>query len=377
MEQKGRPDYGYDAPLPEADRDLENPAEAVPAQNAPVENQADDLQLKLAIVVKKYNDLAEKARRLNELLQAEQRHSQGLQQQVDDLEDKLIYSKEVVNTVQVDLDSREEAYRKCQQENDTLKMIIEDQRKKLSARERSDQEFEDLRTRNTDLQRELDKLRQGRDEVERRHQVELDGVRQEKEQALRDKAAAQEETQVVQAKLVVAQQELNHYSENLDKAREEALAVKNQAELDAARILEDARQRAQAEAILARREIADFRKNMVKDTRSMVVGLAVLQERIKNVDAMVAQVNREMDKCTGALHQAVESTQEDLAALGSEMLRVSSPSPEQSSAPKKETPDPLAAYLPGGAAAAPAEENKTSSLLADLLRDLNKRMDQH
>lgn len=377
MEQKGRPDYGYDAPLPEADRDLENPAEAVPAQNAPVENQADDLQLKLAIVVKKYNDLAEKARRLNELLQAEQRHSQGLQQQVDDLEDKLIYSKEVVNTVQVDLDSREEAYRKCQQENDTLKMIIEDQRKKLSARERSDQEFEDLRTRNTDLQRELDKLRQGRDEVERRHQVELDGVRQEKEQALRDKAAAQEETQVVQAKLVVAQQELNHYSENLDKAREEALAVKNQAELDAARILEDARQRAQAEAILVRREIADFRKNMVKDTRSMVVGLAVLQERIKNVDAMVAQVNREMDKCTGALHQAVESTQEDLAALGSEMLRVSSPSPEQSSAPKKENPDPLAAYLPGGAAAAPAEENKTSSLLADLLRNLNKRMDQH
>lgn len=377
MEQKGRPDYGYDAPLPEADRDLENPAEAVPAQNAPVENQADDLQLKLAIVVKKYNDLAEKARRLNELLQAEQRHSQGLQQQVDDLEDKLIYSKEVVNTVQVDLDSREEAYRKCQQENDTLKMIIEDQRKKLSARERSDQEFEDLRTRNTDLQRELDKLRQGRDEVERRHQVELDGVRQEKEQALRDKAAAQEETQVVQAKLVVAQQELNHYSENLDKAREEALAVKNQAELDAARILEDARQRAQAEAILARREIADFRKNMVKDTRSMVVGLAVLQERIKNVDAMVAQVNREMDKCTGALHQAVESTQEDLAALGSEMLRVSSPSQEQSSAPKKENPDPLATYLPGGAAAASAEENKTSSLLADLLWDLNKRMDQH
>lgn len=377
MEQKGRPDYGYDTPLPEADRDLENPVEAVPAQNAPVENQADDLQLKLAIVVKKYNDLAEKARRLNELLQAEQRHSQGLQQQVDDLEDKLIYSKEVVNTVQVDLDSREEAYRKCQQENDTLKMIIEDQRKKLSARERSDQEFEELRTRNTNLERELDKLRQGRDEVERRHQVELDGVRQEKEQALRDKAAAQEETQVVQAKLVVAQQELNHYSENLDKAREEALAVKNQAELDAARILEDARQRAQAEAILARREIADFRKNMVKDTRSMVVGLAVLQERIKNVDAMVAQVNREMDKCTGALYQAVESTQEDLAALGSEMLRVSSPSQEQSSAPKKENPDPLAAYLPGGAAAAPAEESKTSSLLADLLRDLNKRMDQH
>ncbi len=377
MEQKERPDYGYDAPLPEADRDLENPAEAVPAQNAPVENQADDLQLKLAIVVKKYNDLAEKARRLNELLQAEQRHSQGLQQQVDDLEDKLIYSKEVVNTVQVDLDSREEAYRKCQQENDTLKMIIEDQRKKLSARERSDQEFEDLRTRNTNLERELDQLRQGRDEVERRHQVELDGVRQEKEQALREKAAAQEETQVVQAKLVVAQQELNHYSENLDKAREEALAVKNQAELDAARILEDARQRAQAEAILARREIADFRKNMVKDTRSMVVGLAVLQERIKNVDAMVAQVNREMDKCTGALYQAVESTQEDLAALGSEMLRVSSPSQEQSSAPKKENPDPLAAYLPGGAAAAPAEESKTSSLLADLLRDLNKRMDQH
>lgn len=377
MEQKERPDYGYDAPLPEADRDLENPAEAVPAQNAPVENQADDLQLKLAIVVKKYNDLAEKARRLNELLQAEQRHSQGLQQQVDDLEDKLIYSKEVVNTVQVDLDSREEAYRKCQQENDTLKMIIEDQRKKLSARERSDQEFEDLRTRNTNLERELDQLRQGRDEVERRHQVELDGVRQEKEQALREKAAAQEESQVVQAKLVVAQQELNHYSENLDKAREEALAVKNQAELDAARILEDARQRAQAEAILARREIADFRKNMVKDTRSMVVGLAVLQERIKNVDAMVAQVNREMDKCTGALYQAVESTQEDLAALGSEMLRVSSPSQEQSSAPKKENPDPLAAYLPGGAAAAPAEESKTSSLLADLLRDLNKRMDQH
>lgn len=377
MEQKERPDYGYDAPLPEADRDLENPAEAVPAQNAPVENQADDLQLKLAIVVKKYNDLAEKARRLNELLQAEQRHSQGLQQQVDDLEDKLIYSKEVVNTVQVDLDSREEAYRKCQQENDTLKMIIEDQRKKLSARERSDQEFEDLRTRNTNLERELDQLRQGRDEVERRHQVELDGVRQEKEQALRDKAAAQEETQVVQAKLVVAQQELNHYSENLDKAREEALAVKNQAELDAARILEDARQRAQAEAILARREIADFRKNMVKDTRSMVVGLAVLQERIKNVDAMVAQVNREMDKCTGALYQAVESTQEDLAALGSEMLQVSSPSREQSSAPKKENPDPLAAYLPGGAAAAPAEESKASSLLADLLRDLNKRLDQH
>lgn len=371
MEQKDRPDYGYDAPLPQADRDLNDPAEEVPAQNTPVEHQSDELQLKLAIVVKKYNDLAEKARQLNEQLQAEQRHSQGLQKQVDDLEDKLVYSKEVVNTVQVDLDHRDQEYRSCQEENETLKMIIEDQRKKLAAKDRSEEEFQELRTQKTNLEQELDKLRQEREGLDRRHRVELDQVRQEKEQALKEKEAAQQETQVAQAKLVVAQQELNHYSENLDKAREEALAVKNQAQLDASRILEDARQRAQAEAILAQREIADFRKNMVKDTRSMVVGLAVLQERIKNVDSLVAQVSREMDKCTGSLRQAVESTQEDLAALGTEMLQASDPNKPQTPPPQQDPTD-LSAYLPKK-----EEEKKTNSLLGDLLRDLNKRMDQH
>ena len=169
MEDKGRPDYGHDAPLPQADRDFQDPADNVHAQSTPVEHQSDELQLKLAIVVKKYNDLAEKARRLNEQLQAEQRHSQGLQQQVDDLEDKLVYSKEVVNTVQVDLDSRDAEYRSCREENETLKMIIEDQRKKLSVRERSDQEFGELRTRNTNLERELEQLRQGREELDRSH----------------------------------------------------------------------------------------------------------------------------------------------------------------------------------------------------------------
>lgn len=371
MEDKGRPDYGHDAPLPQADRDFQDPVDNVPAQSTPVEHQSDELQLKLAIVVKKYNDLAEKARRLNEQLQAEQRHSQGLQQQVDDLEDKLVYSKEVVNTVQVDLDSRDAEYRSCREENETLKMIIEDQRKKLSVRERSDQEFGELRTRNTNLERELEQLRQGREELDRSHRLELDQLRQEKETALQEKAAAQEETKVAQAQLVKVREEMARYTENLDKAREEAMALKNQAQLDAARILEDARQRAQAEAILAQREISDFRKNMVKDTRSMVVGLAVLQERIKNVDAMVAQVNREMDKCTGSLRQAVESTQEDLAALGTEMLQISDPNRSRT-APDREEADPLAAYLPES-----GEEKKTNSLLGDLLRDLNKRMDQH
>lgn len=308
------------------------------------ENRQEELKLKLAIVVKKYNELVEKARDLNEQLASEQQHSSNLQRQLNDLEDKYVYSQEVVNTVQVDLDTSEKELRLVRDDNASLKEQVDDLNRRLFENEQDGISKEELKIKNRELEMENRRLQEEQRQAQADHQQEIRRLNTERELLMKGKQTADQENALLRAQLGMSQQEMS-----------------------------------------------TFHKNMVKDSRAMMVGLATLRERVKYVDTMITTANRELDKCTSSLYEVMATTQEDLTSMGTELLHLTRDKAAPAPLPEMSPVEEPAATIPGvqqadsmaaasGGVYLPKDYKGTgglsSSVLGDLVKDLNRLMEK-